>query len=651
MNKNTDIALTVVIVNYNVAYFLEQCLNAALKNSSHLNTEIIVVDNRSSDGSISMLKEKFPHIKRIENQENVGFAKANNQGIKQAKGAFILLLNPDTVVEENTFEKIVEKMKSDPTIGGLGVRMVDGKGAFLPESKRSLPTPKVAFYKIFGLSNLFPKSKVFGRYHLSYLNELETHDVEVLSGAFMCVRADVFKKIGLLDEAFFMYGEDIDLSYRILLAGFKNVYFPETNIIHYKGESTKKSSVNYVFIFYKAMVIFAKKHFSQKHALLFSILIYGGIFFRASLAILNRVFKVIIPPIWSASIILLGLYGMTYQWREYDIAFPSIAFTILIPMYFTIWSLVGLLGGAFDKPFKTLRLAKTVSIGTLIILVVYALLPKEYQFSRLFIILGGVWYFTATILDKILRSLVFGTRFSFQNSSKKRFLVLGESDEFKRIKTLILQNLSSIEYVHGLCIHVSYPESKGTVDSIYNKVDFSDYDEVIFSAKDLEAAQIIKWMTEIKHPHLDFKIAQPDVDYLIGSNSIDTMGELYRVNINNLTQPENLRSKRFFDAIVSLFLIALSPLVVWFQNNKTGFFTNVVSVLFGQKSWVGFYTTHQGFVDPQLPSVKKGVLNPMDYLPYAQEQHADKFNLIYARDYSILKDLGIILRSFRQLGR
>lgn len=256
--------LSVVIVNYNVKYFLEQCLHSVEKSIEGIDSEVFVVDNNSVDGSVEMVAEKFPWVKLIANTENTGFSVANNQAIKVSKGEYILLLNPDTLVELDTFAKSVEFMDQHPDAGGLGIKMVDGNGRFLPESKRGLPTPTVAFYKIFGLSSLFPKSKTFGKYHLGYLDNEKTHVVDVLSGAYMMLRRETLDKTGLLDETFFMYGEDIDLSYRITKAGYNNYYYPEARIIHYKGESTKKSSINYVFVFYKAMVIFAKKHFSQK---------------------------------------------------------------------------------------------------------------------------------------------------------------------------------------------------------------------------------------------------------------------------------------------------------------------------------------------------------------------------------------------------
>ena len=283
--------LSVVIVNYNVKYFLEQCLYAVRKAKQHLPIEVFVVDNHSVDGSIEMLKEKFPEVQLIENKKNVGFSVANNQAMQIAQGEYFLLLNPDTVVQEDTFVKICDFMDAHPNAGGLGVKMIDGKGQFLPESKRGLPTPFVAFCKIMGLSNLFPKSKKFGRYHLGFLDKNKIHKVDVLAGAFMLMRKSALDQVGLLDETFFMYGEDIDLSYRIQLGGYDNYYFPDTQIIHYKGESTKKSSVNYVFVFYNAMIIFAQKHFTKKNAKLFSFLINIAIYLRAGLAIFSRLLR------------------------------------------------------------------------------------------------------------------------------------------------------------------------------------------------------------------------------------------------------------------------------------------------------------------------------------------------------------------------
>src|SRR5690606_38085040 len=196
--------LSVIIVNYNVKHFLEQCLHSVIKASGNIESEIFVVDNNSVDGSAQLIHDKFPDVHFIDNKVNVGFSKANNQAIRESRGRYILLLNPDTVVEENTFTRVLEFMDAHPEAGGLGVKMIDGKGNFLPESKRGLPTPQVAFFKMFGLSALFPKTKLFGRYHLGFLDKESIHEVDVLAGAFMLLRKSVLDKIGLLDETFFM---------------------------------------------------------------------------------------------------------------------------------------------------------------------------------------------------------------------------------------------------------------------------------------------------------------------------------------------------------------------------------------------------------------------------------------------------------------
>ncbi|GHT09448.1 hypothetical protein FACS189415_4930 [Bacteroidia bacterium] len=255
--------LSIIIVNYNVKYFLEQCLDSVLRAVRNLDAEIFVIDNHSSDDSLAYLLPKFPGVKFIDNQYNVGFSKANNQAIAQSRGEYILLLNPDTVVGESALENVCRFMNENPRAGAVGVKMLDGFGEFLPESKRGFPSPWRSFCKMSGLAKLFPHTKAFGGYHLRYLNENESHEVEVLAGAFMMLRRKALDISGWLDERFFMYGEDIDLSYRIIQAGFANYYFPEP-IIHYKGESTKKD-IKYVKHFYEAMLIFFNKHYPHSN--------------------------------------------------------------------------------------------------------------------------------------------------------------------------------------------------------------------------------------------------------------------------------------------------------------------------------------------------------------------------------------------------
>lgn len=273
--------LSIIIVNYNVKYYLEQCLYSVRKAGRQIENEIFVVDNASIDGSWDYLLPRFPDVHFIYNSNNEGFAAANNRALQEARGDFILFLNPDTILPEDCLEKCINFFLKTQGVGILGVRMIDGTGNFLKESKRAFPSPLTSFYKLTGLAHLFPNSRSFARYYLGNLSEKKDHEVDVLAGAFMMIPRSVIEKTGGFDETFFMYGEDIDLSYRIQKAGFKNHYFSGTTIIHFKGESTGKGGLHYVRLFYKAMNQFVKKYYSGTRARVFIIFIQAGIWSRA----------------------------------------------------------------------------------------------------------------------------------------------------------------------------------------------------------------------------------------------------------------------------------------------------------------------------------------------------------------------------------
>ena len=253
--------LSVIILNYNVRYFLEQCVFSVQKALEGIDGEIIVIDNASSDDSCEMMKTKFPHIKLIENEANLGFPKGNNIGVAQAKGEYICILNPDTVVAEDTFTSILNSQlpTSNSQLGIIGCKLIDGAGNFLPESKRGVPTPWVAFTKIFGLYKI---SNYFGKYYAQHLSENESGKVDILVGAFMVMKRELYLEIGGFDENCFMYSDDIDLSYLVLKTGKSNYYFHETSVIHYKGESTVRDGT-YMKRFREAMQFFYKKHFKK----------------------------------------------------------------------------------------------------------------------------------------------------------------------------------------------------------------------------------------------------------------------------------------------------------------------------------------------------------------------------------------------------
>lgn len=282
--------LSIIIVNYNVRHLLEKCLESVRIASGEIDSEIIVVDNNSTDGSREYFPKTFTNINYQYNNENLGFAKACNQGLRDSKGQFVLFLNPDTIVSQDCLQKCISFFNSHPEAGAVGVRMVDGNGKFLKESKRGFPSPTASFYKLFGLAGLFPKSKLFSQYYLGHLKENETHEIDVLSGAFMMIRNDVLKKIKGFDDSFFMYGEDIDISYRIKQEGYKKIYLGDITITHMKGKSTPLD-LKYVNSFYNAMIIFVKKHYSNNRSPVFLFILFTGIRFRKLLAILGYFIK------------------------------------------------------------------------------------------------------------------------------------------------------------------------------------------------------------------------------------------------------------------------------------------------------------------------------------------------------------------------
>ncbi|PLW96022.1 MAG: glycosyl transferase family 2 [Marinilabiliales bacterium] len=651
--------LSVIIVNYNVEYFLEQCLHAVRRAMKNVDGEVIVVDNNSIDGSNAMVKKKFPEVRLYENKQNLGFSKANNQGIKKSSGEYVLLLNPDTVVEDDTFSKVVEFMDTHQEAGALGVKMVDGAGKFLPESKRGLPTPEAAFYKMFGISSLFPRSKRFSKYHLGYLDENEIHEVEILSGAFMLLRKKVLDEIGLLDETFFMYGEDIDLSYRVIKAGYKNYYFPKTRIIHYKGESTKKSSVNYVLVFYNAMVIFAKKHFTYKSARLFTHLINIAIYFRAFLAILSRLFERLILAVLDATALLGGILMITMIWGRSFVyteggSYPHVFFVYVIPAYIIIWLLSIYFSGGYDKPVRIIKSLTGMIVGTTIILVLYALLPESFRFSRALILLGAGWGMIALPLIRLVLYIFKIPWIQLGEKQSQRFLVIGEKEEAIRVSKLLESAYAKPAYIGMVSISEKLIKDKdfvGNINQVNDIVTIYKIDEVIFCSKNIPHHMIIDKMTEWQHLEVDYKIAPEDSLSIIGSNSIHTRGDLYTVNINAVDKAANRRNKRLIDILLSCLLLLLFPIVIFFQKQPGGFIKNLLVVLFGLKSWVGYCPVQNETV--HLPNIRKGVLNPSNAMKSRDidAETAVDLNILYARDYNIWKDMNILIYAFRDLGQ
>ena len=643
--------LSIIIVNYNVKYFLEQCLLSVHDAIKNIDAEVFVVDNHSHDESVQMVQEKFPWVHCIANEKNTGFSVANNQAIHLSKGEYVLLLNPDTVVAEDTFQKCIAYMDNHKNIGGLGVKMVDGTGEFLPESKRALPTPWVSFCKISGLSSLFPLSENLAKYHLGYLDKNKNHEVEVLSGAYMFMRKETLDKCGYLDESFFMYGEDIDLSYRIIKAGYKNHYFADTTIIHYKGESTKKGSINYVKTFYEAMILFAKKHYTSGQANIYTSIIYIAIILKAIQTMLFSALKNIWLPLFDFCFSFVGMFLIKELWENkimQDDSYYNPLFTyVFIPLYIIVWMLCGLFSGAYDKPIRPINILKGLGVGTLILTAIFGLLPNEYRYSRAIILISAVWVTLSFYLNRYLFSKLSKHSVVFENNTEQKIAIVGELSEAKRVLTLL--NQAGVQFFFSGFINPMHQTNKnylGNISQIKTLCNSFKINELIFCNESISNKFIIEQLTNLSN-QVNFKIVPKNSESIIGSNSKNTSGDLYAIDTNlKIGSFAQKRNKRIFDFVMAFILLLISPLLLFMSKNIITTFSNIISVLLGTKTWIG-YTASQYTSRYQLPKLKNAVLD--NNLYNLDNESIDLYNLQYAREYSIAEDFKILRNKINKI--
>lgn len=651
--------LSVVIVNYNVKYFLEQALLAVRRAAQGLDVTVWVVDNASKDGSVELVREHFEEVRLIANDKNVGFSTANNQAIAQSEAEYVLLLNPDTVVAEDTFEKCLAFMDATPRAGGLGVKMIDGTGQFLPESKRGFPSPLVAFYKTFGFGKFFPRSPRFNQYYLGHLSKDATCKADVLSGAFMLMRKSVLDEIGYLDEAFFMYGEDIDLSYRIVQAGWDNYYLADTTIIHYKGESTKKGSLNYVKTFYQAMIIFTRKHFSgRKLAGLFIAMLRAGIYFRAFITLLGNWVRALAMPILDAAMMYAGLFLLKNIWasahfKDVDY-FPDTLLYINFPLYIGVWIFCLYLRGTYDGNHQYRQLWSGIAAGTLLVAAIYGLLPDDLRYSRMLIVLGGIWAgVAATLLRITLLAFRHKSIFYAVGEQQRNTLIVGSMSESKRVLNLLYDVQAQFTYLGTVAPNDGDNENQGFLGNLSELEQLlAAYraSELIFCGADISAKQIIDIMERLGAKY-QYKIIAPNSNSIIGSNSKDSAGDLYAVGMSfRINRRTERRNKRLLDMSFSLFFLLLSPILFIFVARKLAFFTNLFAILAGKSSFVGYSPQAD---NSQLPKLKKSVLYPSDRLNFSPTRPAvfAKLNALYAKEYSVWQDIEIIAKNIRHLGK
>ncbi|GAA4507106.1 glycosyltransferase [Hymenobacter ginsengisoli] len=654
------VKLSVVIVSYNVCYFLEQTLLSVRQAAAELGepVEVFVVDNNSTDTSAAMVQQRFPEVILLQNNDNRGFSRANNQALRLATGQYQLLLNPDTLVAEDTFRRCCDFLDAHPRCGGLGVMMLDGQGRFLPESKRGLPTPVVAFYKIFGLARLFPGSRTFGRYHLGFLDKHEPHEVAVLSGAFMLLRQAALAQVGLLDEDYFMYGEDIDLSYRLTQGGWQNWYFPGTRILHYKGESTKRTSVNYVLVFYRAMVIFARKHFASSQAGAVSLLINSAIWLRAGLALAQRLATAATPMLLDAGLLYAGIYLLKSYWeatlKSVRAPFPPQYMLVAVPLYIATWLTTTWLSGGYDHPMRARRVLRGVAVGTVLISAVSNFFDN-WRFSKALIVLGGGWAVAALLGRRLLSHWLRHGNLRLSQGQPKTLAIVGSAAESRRVRQLLAQARvpsKIIGYIRpggSLAPPIPpQPDYLGTVAELPALLRLYGLTELIFCGQDLPASQIIDLMASLPaRPPVAYKILPAGSQYIIGSSHKDAPGDYYTLNSSwRLSQPAQRRNKRLLDLVACLLVALGSPLLLPAQRRPRGLLPHLLQVLRGRRSWVGLR---------YLPEATRqaAVLSPADAAPTdapLTEAARQRLERLYAQDYELAFDLGVLWRGWRRLG-
>ena len=562
--------LSVIVVNYNVKAYIDQCLRSVQRASQGLQVEVIVVDNASSDGSVAHIEKHFPWVTCIASPKNLGFGRANNLAAAQAKGEFVLYLNPDTVVSEDNFRRAIEVMRAQPEIGSMGCRMIDGSGHFLPESKRGLPTPAVALYRIVGLAKLFPKHPRFGAYYAGHLAPEESGYVDVHCGAWMLMRGAVLQEIGGFDETFFMYGEDIDLSYRVLLAGYRNYYLADRPILHYKGESTKHQSWHYIKTFHEAMAIFATKHF-QGQALAYRALISLGIYAKG-LATLTRSWgRTVLPFLLTLLIGYVLSDGVSTYWERNHRyveggAYPERFRLVFLPLFAVFWTVSMAFLGAFSKFASLRRVVTAFLITSGVMLASYAFLPMDWRFSRALVALFSLGHLVG----------FFAVRASLNARGRSGLFYRGYGQAEAHVGS-----------------------GKWPMDSLALRVLHLRPKTLFFHPEEHSFQGMIDAMISIAALLPDgvrFRMAYPS--WTLGSDTHASASDSGKLA---LSQSPLRRQKRALDVGIGLLALFGVALLLWTKRGRR-MLSHVPAVLSGRMTWVGYLVP-----GPDLPPLRPSV--------------------------------------------
>ncbi len=682
--------ISIIIVNYNVKEFAANLLESLQKAKNNFRLETFVVDNASSDGSVSYLKRRYPHVTYIGNRDNAGFGKANNQAIRLAKGTYTLLINPDTIVRQDTLVEMFRHMEEHPETAAAGCKMLNPDGTFAHESRRSVPTPMTALWKILGLTRLFPRSKRFSAYYLGGEDENKQGRVPVLSGAFMFFRTDVLKEAGGFDEQFFMYGEDIDLCYRVRQMGWEIDYVPETSIIHYKGESTKKENLDYVVTFNKAMYQFFRKHYGFGYTLFFRIFILSGIVLKGVISYLSTVIRKLGQPI--TDLVLLNILMILFFIWRYEI--PPTAITSMYHIQYLFVNLllsVIFIGSAvyYDLYGKN-RFSIPAAIKSTIIaftgVVVITFFLRDFAFSRLILLLSCI---AGVLILSIIRLVQINLSRKATNIPgsflERKVLLVGLNDKTAQLIRKIRSRADWRYRLVGLVAQDPDPDVDeienvpviGDRRSILQLVRYHEADEIIFILPAVDHDQILRIISELRDTSVYPRIVPDSLDYIVGKTNVDYLDDIPVMDINlPYFSRWNLFLKRIMDLSVSLpLLILLTPVlllpVLIHRNKRTPLrilvsdaLTHTISLFlpYGSHKWKNRYLLLWHVVagrasivgapivpdrKPRFANVKPG-LTGFRQLSENRLYHEDEkqmHELYYLQNYSIWLDLDVLVKT------
>ncbi len=659
--------ITVIIVNYNVREFLNNALVSLFKSLEGLEGEVFVVDNASEDGSVEHIRKNYPFVHLIANAQNVGFAKANNQALVQSKGKYILLINPDTIVQEDTIKNLIKFFEDHDDAGMIGCKILNPDGTLQLPCRRSFPTPWIAFTKTFGLSSLFPRSKLFARYNLTYLDPDKTYEVDAVSGSFMMSRRDVYEKIGGLDESFFMYGEDLDWCYRVQQLGKKVYYVPTTSIIHYKGESTRRSDIDELKVFYSAMRLFVRKHHTGSP--IFEWFIYSGIYLRKFLADFGRVAKPLSIALWDM-IIVCGTILLGEYIRKNDLfTFPGYAY----PWAFAVPAVIVFISLFFYGVYTEFKLSVSRSFAAVFTAFVFisavTAFEKEFAFSRLIMLIsGGLSLVLIPGWRLFVRLLGFRDNSSRTTLFGRRTLIVGVNasgqEVLKKLRARIGGGYSVIGFIDAnrqrIGEKIMDVEILGSTETISKVIEEHRISEVIFSSDAVSYSTILRIIANNRNRFVNFRLVPNNLEVIIGKTSIDQLDEIPFIEIDyNIGKIGNRIVKRLFDLTLSVFfLISFAPFVYFsrlFSSKPAAGFTKAVmgmpKVLIGRMSLVGYFDNGNAKQSEKSlyrgkPGVT-GLIHIHDDKNLSQEER-EQYDLYYAKNQSFLFDLEIIVKTLQR---